>query len=292
MRHLVTHSRQPRSNVHQLARIAPRWISLALWTSLVLGFGCVTAGQHEEVVTERDRLAVEANQLNERVRVLESSNKSLDKERVQLMEQTEDLREVRAALEKDVTRLTKAESELATTRAKLDVQSEEVTKLRATYSGLVEELEAEVASGQIEIEQLREGLRVNVSDEILFASGSAELGNNGVAVLKRVASQLQSIPQRVEVQGHTDNIAIRGALTKRFPTNWELAAARASRVVRLLQREGINPSRLTAVSYAEHRPVASNDTDDDRRLNRRIELRLLPPEPTAPPSSQPESAAP
>lgn len=288
MTHSVTPSRQPRSSATHLAGLAPILFSLAL--------GCVSSSQYEGVVEERDRLSVESSQLGERVRVLESSNKSLDLERVQLTEQTEDLREVRSALEKDVARLRKAERELVTTKAKLDEQSEEVTKLRSTYSGLVEELEAEVASGQIEIEQLREGLRVNVSDEILFASGSAELGEDGVAVLKRVAGQLQGIPQRVEVQGHTDNIPIRGALSKRFPTNWELAAARASRVVRLMQREGINPGRLTAVSFAEHRPIAPNDSNDDRRLNRRIEIRLLPPEPaiaaTGAESAPPNASAP
>jgi chemotaxis protein MotB len=74
----------------------------------------------------------------------------------------------------------------------------------------------------------------------------------------------------------------------RYPTNWELAAARATGVVRWLEKQGVNPTRLTGVSFGEHHPVAPNDTPEGRAQNRRIEVRLLPkhdPPPVAPPAA-------
>jgi len=173
----------------------------------------------------------------------------------------------------------KLSKSLALTEEELAAQREEVAKLRGTYEGLVADLESEVAAGQIQIEQLREGLRLNVSDEILFASGSSVLGAEGEALLRKVSAQLAPLDQRVEVRGHTDDLPISGRLRQRYPSNWELAGARAASVVRLLQQEGIRGARLAAVSLAEFQPVAPNDSPQHRALNRRIEIRLLPPDP-------------
>jgi hypothetical protein len=78
------------------------------------------------------------------------------------------------------------------------------------------------------------------------------------------------------VQGHTDDVAIRGALAARYPTNWELAAARAARVVRALEAAGVPPARLSAVSLGQHRPIVAGDSPEARAENRRIEIRLVP----------------
>ncbi len=117
-----------------------------------------------------------------------------------------------------------------------------------------------------------------MAQEILFATGSARLNSAGRSVISTVAARLDELTHRVEVQGHTDDVPIKGALALRYPTNWELAAARASEVVRLLERKGIRPGRMTAVSFGEHRPVVANDSPEHRAQNRRIEIRLLPPE--------------
>jgi chemotaxis protein MotB len=138
------------------------------------------------------------------------------------------------------------------------------------------ELEAEVASGEIQIEQLKEGIRVNVSQEILFASGSAKLDPVGVEVLGRVADQLAKSTYLIEVQGHTDDLAISGQLAQRYATNWELAAARASRVTRLIQEHGVPGDRLKVASFASFQPVVANVSPENRALNRRIEIRLKP----------------
>jgi chemotaxis protein MotB len=81
----------------------------------------------------------------------------------------------------------------------------------------------------------------------------------------------------IEVQGHMDDVPITGALAQHFPTNWELSAARSINVVRFLQETaGIDPTRLSATAHSEFQPRASNDTEEGRRLNRRIEILLGP----------------
>jgi chemotaxis protein MotB len=238
---------------------------------LLLATGCVGRGTHNEVVAERDSLS-------KRLGRAEATTESLDVERVKLLEQMEDLREKREVLERDVRRLGRAEAELsanlANREAELEERNQEIAKLRGTYDALVQDLEAEVAAGEIQIEQLREGLRLNVAQDILFASGSTQLNESGERVLRKVASQLVKLPHSVEVQGHTDNVPVRASA--RFPSNWELAAARAAQVVRLFASAGVDPTRLRAVSFGEFHPVAGNETPEGRLRNRRIEIRLEP----------------
>jgi chemotaxis protein MotB len=211
----------------------------ALAAALLLGpAACVTKGTYRDVVDQRDTLAAQVASAEERLAVLESTK-----------------------------------AELATT---LSEKEREVAEMRGTYDGLVADLQAEVASGQVRIQQIRNGIRVDVSDEILFPSGSAELDDHGREVLRKVAAQIAASTHRVEVEGHTDDIPIRGMLAERYATNWELAAARATRVVRLLQGEGIPGSRLRAISRAEFDPAAPNDSEEGRHQNRRIGIRLVP----------------
>jgi chemotaxis protein MotB len=246
---------------------------------------CVTRGTHERVVAERDDLASRNRELTERVRLLESSNESLSGERLKLIDQIEDLHQESDRLDREVAELRNAHEELSG-------KAEKLQELQGTYAGLVGDLEAEVAAGQIQIEQLREGIRLNLSEEILFGSGSATVGPDGERVLGRVAAQLHKAPYRVEVQGHTDDVPIAGALAARYPTNWELAGARAARVVRILEADGVDPGSLSAISFGPFHPVADNDTPEGRARNRRIEIRLIPvptselvPSPAAAPAS-------
>ncbi len=255
--------------------------------------GCVTRGTHREVVEERDRLAGERSRLAERVTLLEASNESLSQERVELIGQVEDLRQAKSALEENIEQLESLKQELSTSLETREAELADLRQMRETYDGLVGDLEAEVAAGRIQIERLKEGLRVNLSQEVLFPLGSAELGPGGEAVLRKVAARLRELPHRVEVQGHTDDLPIGGALAQRFPSNWELGGARAARVVRLLESAGVAPERLEAVSFADTRPVTSNATSDGRARNRRIEIRLIPVDatPVEPVAPAPSGAA-
>jgi len=248
---------------------------------------CVSRGTYREVESARDALALDKHRLEERVELLEASNESLGAERVQLIDEMETLREAHAALDRDVTGLRAAKAELSDSlqvrEAELAARRLEVEQLRGTYEGLVADLESEVATGQIEIQQLREGLQLNLTQDVLFASGSAELNDAGRSVLRKVALRLKEVPHHVEVRGHTDSVPIRGALAARFPSNWELAGARASGVVRFLAEHKIDPERLISVSHGEYEPIAPNDTPEGRQKNRRIEITLEPsrPEPAS-----------
>jgi len=127
------------------------------------------------------------------------------------------------------------------------------------------------------VQRIRDQLRVDVVDELLFDSGETDLRPAGQAVLAKVGTILQKAEGRtIEVQGHTDNVPIVGALAKRYPSNWELSAARAVNVARFLQQSGVEPQRLSAAAHSEYRPRVANDSDDGRRKNRRIEILLGP----------------
>ena len=265
----------------------------ALVVVLALAAGCVTRGTYSEVVRECDQFRDESARRGKRIELLEASNVALSDERLALIDEIEDFRQTREALEEKVDALDQERGELETNLRKRESEvarrAEEVEQLRQTYEGLVGDLESEVAAGRIEIDRLREGLRLNLSQEILFASGSAQLNRRGRAVIGKVAERLATVAQRIEVQGHTDGVAIAGALAGRYPTNWELAGARAASVVRVLGEFGVPPSQLSAVSFGQFRPVAPNDTPEGRARNRRIEIRLLPaegPSPADPPASE------
>jgi len=268
--------------------------------------GCVSSGKFDAVVSERDRLVNENQAAARRLEQLEVSNTSLEAERVGLYDTLENLRiegealsATRSALEQDVMRLSESEGELSErleqTSEALALAAREARDLESTYQGLVADLESELQKGEIEIEQLRSGLRVALSQEILFRSGSARLDTSGRKILKKVAENVAKLDYAVDVEGHSDNIPILGPLKERYPSNWELAGARASSVVRVLEDSGISGDRLQAISRAEYAPLASNDDAQGRRANRRIEIRLRPrprANVTAASEAQAEEAAP
>lgn len=128
----------------------------------------------------------------------------------------------------------------------------------------------------IEVSAEEEGVKVTLSSEMLFPSGSADLSDEGKTELERLAPSLATNSrQRIVVEGHTDNVAISGELAKKFPTNWDLSAARALAVVRFLQSAGVPGERLESRAYGEFRPKNGNDTEEGRAKNRRIEILIL-----------------
>jgi len=157
------------------------------------------------------------------------------------------------------------------------VLTEEKTKLEETHSNLVMQLKSEIEKGEIEIQKIKDVLTMNIADQIFFNSGEAELSSNGIEVLKKVAQILNNIPEKmILIEGHTDNQPIGKYLTNKFPSNWELAGARAINVARFLHEVcNVDPKRLSAISYSEYRPIASNKTAKGRAKNRRIEIVLV-----------------
>jgi chemotaxis protein MotB len=212
---------------------------------------------------EKETLTAERNGLNARLNTLgEETNRTI-----------EELRNRNTELEGDKQML--GESIALLKRSK----ETEVKTVSKTYEELLAEMKGEIEQGQIAITELQGKLTVEVVDKILFDSGQAEVKPEGLAVLKRVVEILMTVTDKViRIEGHTDNIPIAGTLAKRYPTNWELSAARALNVTRYLEKEGIDPAILSAAAFGEYQPVAENDTPEGRAKNRRIAIILLPKE--------------
>jgi len=159
----------------------------------------------------------------------------------------------------------------------------ELAGMKGTYDRLVAALQGEISQKEIALHQAKEQLTVTILDRVLFPSGQAALTLEGERVIAKVATILAKIgDRRIVIEGHTDNVPIRAPLSTRFPTNWELSTARATEVVKHLLSQGkLNASQLSAVGRADTAPVASNTAEEGRRLNRRIEIIVLPPEDTS-----------
>ncbi len=179
-----------------------------------------------------------------------------------------------AELETILEDLRRTSSQLAAQVAEREQQLEAQSSMQ---QALVDELQQEIADGRIQVERLRGQVRVDMDDEILFDSGEASVKPAGRAVLMRIAEVLKETRRMVQIQGHTDNVPIVGRLAQTYATNWELSAARAVNVARYLHEEaGFEPALLSATGLSEYRPRASNDSEEGRRENRRIEILLGP----------------
>jgi len=270
---------------------------VVLVAASLISSGCVTRAAFDELQQQQNETVAERDDLASQVVRLEVERNSFEEQYLDAQESFEDERLTRTTLAGDLlrteSRAKRLDSDLEGERlarmeaaSALAVRETQIASMQSTYDELVTDLESELSAGQIEIERLREGLRLNVSDDVLFASGSARLDQIGRDVLIKVAARLKDLDDFVEVRGHTDDRRIRGTLAKRFPSNWELAAARAASVVRLLEEEGVPGERLAVVSLGPNDPLVANDSPENRARNRRIEIRL---EPRAPAPSKPES---
>jgi chemotaxis protein MotB len=122
---------------------------------------------------------------------------------------------------------------------------------------------------QVDMTREAQYIRLEVKDTLLFESASAELKAHAAAVLQHLVGMLQRHTGRISVEGHTDDLPI---ATARYPSNWELSAARASTVARYLILHGIAADRVQAVGYADTRPRSANDGSAGRARNRRVSL--------------------
>jgi chemotaxis protein MotB len=143
---------------------------------------------------------------------------------------------------------------------------------RALAENVKRSLEPLAKDGQVTVTETPRGLAVDIKASALFASGQADIAPAAVVPLGDVAKLLAQVPNVIQVEGHTDNAPIASPV---FPSNWELSAARASRVVRLFEQFGVPPSRMSALGFGEHRALDSNDTPDGRSRNRRVTVMIL-----------------
>lgn len=140
-----------------------------------------------------------------------------------------------------------------------------------------EEVEALVREigGPLSMKGSEEGLRVRIDGQLLFDPGQADLRPEALEVMNRLVPALSRYPYEIHVEGHTDDVPIS---TSSFPSNWELSAARAARVVRhMRESSGLDPKQLVAIGFADSRPIRPNDTAENRSANRRVEILLAAP---------------
>ncbi len=154
--------------------------------------------------------------------------------------------------------------------------SEEIVKERQQLKAVSEQFEAVLSDfieqKLVDVKKHDFWIELEMNSELLFSSGESELSKQALPILTKVAEVVRVLPNMVNVEGYTDNIPIN---TLKFPSNWDLASARATSVVRALINEGVDPARLSAVGYGEFHPVADNQTEAGRFKNRRVILLLM-----------------
>jgi chemotaxis protein MotB len=207
-------------------------------TGTMLFAGCVTNKTHNEVVAQRD----------------------------DLMQENEILRREGVALAGVAIGLS----------VELSLAEHELAVLELAQDELADEVAAWAVQGAIKMQLLADGLHITLPHDVLFGSGSVKLKPEGQKLLGELVAEIKEQPYQIAVLGFSDNVPVGADLQAQFPSNWELAGARAASVVRMMQAEGVPAAQLVAVSQGENQPIASNATPEGRAQNRRIDVRIRP----------------
>ena len=174
-----------------------------------------------------------------------------------------------AAAQKQNGTLSSRMSDLEPPRSQFDQSKDNLAKAE---KDLLKALQPEIAKGTVSVHQSGDALTINLASSLLFDSGQDQLKSGGTDALKRVGEVLKDFPEKqVHVAGYTDNIAIKGALQKKFPSNKELSNARANSAAQALRDGGVS-SNLSAAGHGDSNPIASNNTAAGRAKNRRVEI--------------------
>ena len=261
---------------------------LVLATAALCASGCVTQSTFDAMKAERDNLDANLSERNRAVDEMEKRNRGLDDKNKSLqaaLEAEQDkvkdlnaridrLSADMAAVTKDKSRLQASVTDMTTALAELEKRRAEAEARVQEFKKLLERFQKLIEAGKLKVKIVEGRMVVELATDILFASGSANLSKEGKAAIVEVSGLLASIPGRdFQVAGHTDNVPI---ATAQYPSNWELAGARAITVVRTMVGAGMPPERISAASFADTKPVASNDSNETRAQNRRIEIMVVP----------------
>jgi chemotaxis protein MotB len=284
------------------------------WRSAVMAVAVVAAAcgipeeKYKAAVSEADRNLKEVGDQRHRAESAEAKARdqqaraeAAEKRVAELTQRLSELEQAATAASADASRQKELVAQLAKAKEALEAQSasaaaeaerqrklaEQLAQEKSTlqaksqeYESLAASLDKEIQAGQIKLSELQGKVTVRMGEKVLFPSGSATISADGKATLKKIAAAFAAVKDRIiRVEGHTDNVPIHNG---RFPSNWELSAARAIAVVRELQAVGIDPRLLGAAGYGEFQPVAGNDTPAGRAENRRIEISLAAPLSAAP----------
>jgi chemotaxis protein MotB len=260
----------------------------SLGLALVLAGGCVSAKDYEaleaDLAKARDELSGAREDIKSLRVALEETENEVELLNGRIGDLEDELRvaEVRAseaetelaAVLKDKGELTESIDDMQAALAELKRQRARAEVRAALYRAVLDKFKAMIDSGTLEAKIVDGRMVLELKTDILFPSGSAKLSDQGVETIREVGSLLAQIPERrFQVEGHTDNVPIN---TKTYPSNWELAAARAITVLSEMVDAGMPADRISAASFADTRPRASNQTEEGRAQNRRIEIVIVP----------------
>lgn len=254
--------------------------------------GCVTQAQHDviqrQLAETHDKLgksqAAEEGLRATLTRKVDEARANDQKLRAEIAALNQQLADGEARQQEQEQRLATMMSDKGAMEASIAEMQEALAELRrrraaserrvAAYRDLLVRFQTLIDSGALQVKVVDGRMVVQMQTDILFASGSATLSAAGKRAVADVAAVLAEIPERrYQVEGHTDDVPIR---TTRYPSNWELASARALNVVQAMIGAGLSPSRVSAASFSEYRPAVPNDSAGSKAQNRRIEIVVVP----------------
>ena len=159
---------------------------------------------------------------------------------------------------------------------KVNEEQQKIEQNKTQIKNIANELEQRLAplvnQGKVHVTLSNWGISIEINASILFGAAEAKLNPESIEILQPIADILKDQPQLIHVAGYTDNKVINNAY---YPSNWELSAARASSVVRLLIDAGVDSKRLAAVGNADNQAIATNATPEGRMRNRRVQLSIM-----------------
>lgn len=233
---------------------------LALFLGLIASVGCVTSSKYKaledkekQTSTENENYKMQLGASQSKITELNGKLGIADNQRTQL---EDSMNEMKLAMEQMRKRRQETEKRLA-----------EFKELTSKFSKLVN-------AGKLSVKMVNGRMTVALSTDILFSSGSAKLSTEGVKAIKEVSLLLKSLDGRkYQIEGHTDNIPMKSEL---YPSNWELASARAISVVKTMIDAGLPADQISGASYADTQPVTDNSTAEGKKQNRRISIVIVP----------------
>lgn len=156
-------------------------------------------------------------------------------------------------------------------RAQDAAKQKQRDKMKNVAKDIKEVMAPLIEQGKVRVIENSRGVTIEINDSVLFAPGQALLQAPLARAMRAIADVLVATDFPITIEGHTDNIPIRNT---QFPSNWELSAVRATTVLRVFADAGVFPERLTAIGYADTRPVESNAIAEGRARNRRVTIRI------------------
>jgi len=256
--------------------------------SLALSAACVSKSKYEaleaklkETQGALDNRSAEAQNLQSSLQKESAKATDLSKKATSLEAKASSLEKTVSSVNKDKSMLESSlnqvqtdNDKLRTALAEMEKNKAESDKRVAEYQDLLSKFKAMIDSGKLRVRIVDGRMVVALNSDLLFRSGSSLLTSDGTKSVQEVAGLLQSLSDKsFQVEGHTDNVAIRGG---KFASNWDLAAARAISVVQKMIEAGMPASRVSAASFGEHKPAQANKTKEGRAANRRVEIVVVP----------------